>query len=135
MAIVLRSHLNAVALAVNPIPPGESHYHQRAKQRLYDLIAAIGPRIIQMEYVYGNPFNPDFPWKFDVYAELRDGRKIAIEIDGKIGHTSKRSHQKRQAKTEYLADRGIELYAFPTKWVVSKRQLADSLFLEEMRLS
>ena len=120
---------------MNPIPPGESHYHQRAKQRLYDLVKAAGAEIIQMEYVYGNPFTPDYPWKFDVYAEFRDGRKIAIEIDGKIGHTSKRSHQKRQAKTEYLADRGIELYAFPTKWVISRKQLPDSLFYEEMRLS
>jgi hypothetical protein len=135
VAIVLRSHLRSVALVVNPIFPGESHYHQRAKQRLYDLIInASHPQRIAMEYVYGNPFNPEYPWKFDVYAELRDGRKIAIEIDGKIGHTSKRSHQKRQAKKEYLADRGIELYAFPTKWVISSRALADSLFCEEMRL-
>ena len=119
---------------MNPIPHGESHYHQRAKQRLYDLVKAVGAETVQMEYVYGNPFQPDYPWKFDVYAEFRDGRKIAIEIDGKIGHTSKRSHQKRQAKKEYLADRGIELFAFPTKWVISRKQLPDSLFYEEMRL-
>jgi hypothetical protein len=134
-AIVLTSHLRPAVLVVNPIFSGESHYHQRAKQRLYDLIAATGPRIIQMEYVYGNPFNPEYPWKFDVYAELHDGRKIAIEVDGKIGHTSKRSHEKREAKKQYLADRGIELYAFPTKWVISRKQLPDSLFLEEMHLT
>ena len=135
MAIVLRSHRWSAVLVVNPIFSGESHYHQRAKQRLYDLVKEAGAETVQMEYVYGNPFQPDYPWKFDVYAEFRDGRKIAIEIDGKVGHTSKRSHQKRQAKKDYLADRGIELYAFPTKWVRSKAELPDELFLEEMGLN
>ena len=113
---------------------GEGTPHQRAKKRIYDLINATGPRTIGKEYQYPNPFSPDFPWRFDVYAELQDGRKIAIEIDGKIGHTSKRSHQKRQAKKEYLEAVGIELYSFPTKWVAGRRALPDSLFNEELHL-
>ena len=61
-------------------------------------------------------------------------RKFAIEVDGKIGHTSKRSHEKREAKKEYLKTQGITLFGFATKWVVGKEMLADSLFYEELGL-
>jgi hypothetical protein len=86
------------------------------------------------EYQYPNPFSPEFPWRFDIYAELWDNRKIAIEVDGKVGHSSKRSFDKRQAKTNYLASRGIELYGFPTGWVTGRHMLPDCTFLEEMHL-
>jgi hypothetical protein len=135
VAIVLRNPLNPVVPAVNPIPRGEGASHQKAKKRIYDLVNKTGPKTIGMEYMYPNPFSPEFPWRFDVYAELKDGRRIAIEIDGKIGHTSKRSAQKRQAKKEYLQAVGIELYSFPTKWVAGRRMLPDSLFIEEIHLS
>ena len=106
----------------------------RAKQRLYDLVYAVGPRIIVQEYQYPNPFNPEYPWAFDIYAELWDGRKIAIEVDGRIGHTSKRSHEKREAKKEYLKVQGIVLFGFPTKWIIGRDSLPDSLFYEELGL-
>jgi hypothetical protein len=113
---------------------GESRAHLQAKERLYNLVNVIGPKMIVKEYQYPNPFNPEYSWVFDLYAELWNNRKIAIEIDGKIGHSSKRSFEKRQAKTNYLASRGIELYAFPTKWVFSRKELPDSLFYDEMDL-
>ena len=115
---------------MNPILHGEGTSHQKAKKRLYDLIAATGPRIIEQEYIYTNSLDPEFPWRFDVYAELWDGRKIGIEVDGKVGHTSKRSFEKRQAKTYYLASQGIELYGWPTKWIQGRNPLSDMLFLE-----
>jgi hypothetical protein len=114
---------------------GEGNPHMKAKQRLYDLIKSIGPKLIEKEHEFPNPLDANFPFRFDIYAELWDGRKLAVEVDGKIGHTSKRSHQKRQAKKEYLKLHGIELYGFPTKWVVGKRILPDSLYYDEMHLS
>jgi hypothetical protein len=113
---------------------GEGRSHLKAKQRLYNLVNIIGPKYIVQEYQYPNPFSPEFPWRFDIYCELWDDRKIAIEVDGKVGHSSKRSFEKRQAKTNYLASRGIELYGFPTAWVTGKRMLPDCTFLEEMHL-
>ena len=134
MGIVLNSRRESVVPAVNPILSGEGNLHQRAKQRLYDLINATGPKTIEKEYEYPNPFNAQFPWRFDLFCELWDGRKLAIELDGKVGHTSKRSHEKRRAKTTYLKTMGIELYGFPTKWVQGRKQLGDMLFLEELGL-
>lgn len=114
---------------------GESKSHLRAKQRLYNLVNAVGPRTLVQEYQYPNPFNPEYPWQFDIYCELWDGRKIAIEVDGKIGHTSKRSHEKREAKKEYLKTQGIALFGFSTKWIVSRNQLPDHIFMEELGLN
>lgn len=134
MAIVLNSHRARVAVAVNPILHGEGTSHQKAKKRLYNLIAATGPKLIEQEYVYPNPLNEGYPWRFDVYAEFWDGRKIAVEVDGKVGHTSRRSFEKRQLKKLYLKDFGIELYGFPTQWIVSRKALSDMTFLEELGL-
>ena len=54
-----------------------------------------------MEHISHNPSNPtnDPKWeyKFDVYFEL-GGRKVAIEVDDKVGHSSTRSFQKREIK-------------------------------------
>lgn len=113
---------------------GEGKAHLKAKERLYNLVNVIGPKLIVKEYQYPNPFNPEFPWRFDLYVELWNDRKIAIEVNGKVGHSTKHSFDKRQAKTLYLKSRGIELFAFPTKWVSSRNQLSDSLFYEELHL-
>ena len=61
MGIVLNSRRESVVPAVNPILSGEGNIHQRAKQRLYDLIKATGPEIIEKEYDYPNPFDAEFP--------------------------------------------------------------------------
>jgi hypothetical protein len=119
---------------VNRILSGEGSSHQRAKQRLYNLINSIGPKLVEKEHEFPNPLDANFPFRFDIYAELWNGRKLAIEVDGKIGHTSKRSHQKRQIKKEYLKLHGIELYGFPTKWIIGRKPLGDMLFLEELGL-
>jgi hypothetical protein len=123
-------------LVVSPIRirHGEGSSHQKAKQRLYNLINAVGPKMLVQEYQYPNPFCPEFPWVFDIFVELWDGRKFAIEVDGKIGHTSKRSHEKREAKKEYLKTQGIALFGFSTKWIIGKAMLPDSLFYEELNL-
>ena len=133
-AIVLRSLQCRVANAVNPILHGEGLAHQRAKERLYDLISSIGPKIIEKEYEFPNPIYPEYPYHFDLFVELWDGRRIAIEIDGKVGHTSKRAHDKRRAKIAFLKLHGIELFSFPTKWICSRKPLGDSLFLDELGL-
>jgi hypothetical protein len=134
VGIVLNSHRTRVAVAVNPILHGEGTSHQKAKKRLYNLIAATGPKIIQEEYVYPNPVDPAYPWRFDIYCEFWGGRKLAIEVDGSVGHTTKRSHQKRQVKKLYLQTYGIELYGFPTKWVHGRKPVSDMIFLEELGL-
>ena len=119
---------------MNPILHGEGTSHQRAKQRIYDLINATGPKLIEQEHEFPNPIDPQFPWRFDVYCELWDGRKLAIEVDGKVGHTTKRAQKKREARKLYLKEHGIELYAFPTKWLIARKPLPDSLFLKELGL-
>jgi hypothetical protein len=135
VAIVLRSRHNPDASAVNPILHGEGNPHQRSKKRLYSLINTTGQaKLIEKEHEFPNPVDPQFPWKFDVYAELYNGRKIAIEVDGTVGHTSKRSHEKRRAKTSYLKLHGIELFSFPTKWIISRKPVSDMLFLQELGL-
>jgi hypothetical protein len=113
---------------------GEGVNHRKAKARLSDLITAIGPKFIDKEYEYPNPFYPDYPWRFDLYVELWNTRRIAIEIDGKVGHSSKKAKQKREAKIAYLKLQGIELFGFPTPWVWGKRMLPDQLFYEELHL-
>jgi hypothetical protein len=119
---------------VNPILSGEGTSHQKAKKRLYNLIAATGPKLIEQEYVYTNSIDPEYPWRFDLYAEFWNGRKIAVEVDGKVGHSSRRSYEKRRAKKLYLKTYGIELYGFPTKWIIGRKPVADMLFLEELGL-
>ena len=113
---------------------GEGKNHQKAKQRLYNLIKATKPKFIAKEHEYPNPIYPDYPWRFDIYVELHNGRRIAIEIDGKVGHSSKKAKDKRAAKIRYLDLQHIELFGFPTPWVVGKRALPDKLFLEELHL-
>jgi hypothetical protein len=34
----------------------------------------------------------------------------------------------------YLKTYGIELYGFPTKWIIGRKPLGDMLFLEELGL-
>jgi hypothetical protein len=117
-----------------PIYHGEGKAHLKAKARLYDLIKVIGPKFIEKEYEYPNPLYSDYPWRFDIYTELWDGRRIAIEIDGKVGHSSKKAKDKRIAKKSYLELQGIELFAFPTAWVIGKRALPDQLYYDELHL-
>ena len=112
---------------------GEGVNHRKAKQRLYDLITAIRyTKYIAKEYEYPNPFYPDYPWRFDLYFELWNNRKVVIEIDGKVGHSSKKATQKREWKVAWLKTQGIELFAFPTPWVVGKRALPDELYYDEL---
>jgi hypothetical protein len=115
----------------------EAAPHYNAKMRMYNLIQSIKPDLVGTEYVHKNPFNrtgdPKYDYKFDVYFEL-DNRKVAIEIDDKVGHTSKRSSEKRYFKKTFLKSVGIELYAFPRKWVVGRKAFNDAVFLEELRL-
>ena len=113
---------------------GEGKNHQNAKGRLYKLINATNPKFIAKEHEYPNPVYPDYPWRFDIYVELHNGRRLAIEIDGKVGHSSKKAKDKRLAKKKYLKQQGIELFGFPTPWIVGKRALPDDLFLEELHL-
>lgn len=117
----------------------EAAPHYNAKMRMYKLVMSTTPRpdAVEFEYPYKNPFNrdgdPKWDWKFDVYFCL-DNRKVAIEIDDKIGHSSKRSFEKRQVKREFLKSVGIELFGFPRKWIVGKRAFRDDVFLEELHL-
>lgn len=112
---------------------GEGLNHRKAKRRLCNLIEAIGCKFVDTEYEYPNPFYPDYPWRFDIFC-IYHGRHIAIEIDGKVGHSSKKAKDKRAAKIRYLKQQDIELFAFPTAWVYSRKQLPDSLFIEELHL-
>ena len=115
---------------------GEGPNHRKAKARLYELIKTIAPNIIGREFEYPNPFHPDYPWRFDLYFEIwAKKRKVAIEIDGKVGHSSKKAKEKRAAKIKYLNKQGIELFAFPTAWVVGKRALPDQLYYDELHLA
>ena len=104
---------------------------------MYNLIQSTKPDLVATEYPYKNPFNrdgdPKWDWKFDVYFSLGN-RKVAVEIDDKVGHTSKRSFQKRQEKKNYLKSVGIELFGFPRKWVVGRRAFNDDVFLEELHV-
>jgi hypothetical protein len=117
----------------------EAAPHYNAKMRMYALVMSTEPkpRILNMEHVYTNPFNEtgdsNYDWRFDVYFESKY-RKVAIEIDDKVGHTSKRSFQKRQAKKIYLNAVGVELFGFPRKWVVGRKAFNDDVFLEELHL-
>ena len=113
---------------------GEGSSHRKAKARLFGLISVIGPKYLALEYEYPNPFYPEWPWRFDLYFELWNGRKMAIEIDGKVGHSSKKAKEKRAAKIRYLKLQGIELFGFPTPWVWGQRMLPDQLFYEELHL-
>jgi hypothetical protein len=104
---------------------------------MYRVIELLNPSVLDTEYPYHNPENvdndPKWDWKFDVYFEIGE-RKIAIEIDGKKGHNSKKSKEKRDKKIEYLRTQGIELYAWSPKWINGKKKLPTELFLEEMNL-
>lgn len=115
----------------------EAAPHYNAKMRMYNLIQSIKPDLVGTEYVHKNPFNrtgdPKYDWKFDVYFELGN-RKVAIEVDDKIGHSSRRSFEKREQKRNYLKSVAIELFAFPRKWIVGKHAYDDDVFLEELRL-
>jgi hypothetical protein len=114
---------------------GEGLNHRKAKRRLFDLIVKLpGINSIDLEHEFPNPMYPDYPWYFDIFVELHNGRRIAIEIDGKVGHSSKKAKDKRVAKKAYLELVGIELFAFPTPWVFGRKQLPDELFLEELHL-
>jgi hypothetical protein len=98
-------------------------------------VSFVQPAKVELEYEYANPFNANWPWRFDLYFELANGRKVAVEIDGKVGHSSYRAKKKREAKIAYLKSKGIELFAFPTPWVYGRKMLPDLLFYEEMHLA
>jgi hypothetical protein len=104
---------------------------------MLELIKSINPDKVDVEYIYRNPFNrtadPKYDWKFDVYFEL-GRRKVAIEVDDKVGHSSTRSFEKREAKRVFLKSVGIELFAWPRKWIIGKRAYSDDVFIEELRL-
>ena len=106
---------------------GEGPNHQKAKDRLYKLIKATGSKFIAKEHEYPNPFYPDYPWRFDIFC-IYHGRHIAIEIDGKVGHSSKKAKDKRAAKKKYLEQQGIELFGFPTPWVWGSAHYPTSYF-------
>ena len=122
----------------------EGKAHLKAKQRLRRLLERTDPKpfFIEEEFVYHNPrntdYNPKYEFRFDIFGAWppeKGGLKIAIEVDGKIGHYSPRSYKKREHRTAYLKTQGIELYGFPTQWITGKKALPDSLFYEEMHLA
>ena len=107
----------------------------KGKDRLYKLIKATRPKFIAKEHEYPNPFIPTTHGALISIVELDNGRRIAIEIDGKVGHRLKKAKDKREAKKRYLELQRIELFAFPTPWVISKRSnYPTELFLEELHL-
>ena len=116
---------------------GESQQHFNAKLRLKDLLLKCTPPpdYIVDEYEYPNEQPGKWPYRFDVFASWDSGLKIAIEVDGKVGHYSPRSYKKREHRAAYLRSKGIELYGYPTQWLVGKKALPDSLFYEEMHLA
>lgn len=116
-------------------PPNSKEPHVKAQRRMYDMIKQeLNPQEITLEKIYLNPWNrtgdPKYDWKFDVYFNYF-GRKIAIEIDDK--HKLTRTVlKKREHKINYLATKEIELFAFPRKWIVGKKVLPLTAFIEEM---
>lgn len=133
----------------------EGPRHLNAKTRLYNLVLDTEPRpdLIETERIYPNPKNltgdKKWDWKFDVYFEVIDPfnsvseppafRKVALEVDGQnkdgeVGHNSKKSKEKRDFKLEYLKSKGIELYAWPRRWIIGRKALPDEDFLSELKL-
>ena len=58
---------------------------------------------------------------------------IVIEVDGKDGHSSKRSYTNREFKKEFCNQKGFRFFAFPTKWIVGENKLDVETFLEEIK--
>lgn len=118
---------------------GEGEPHSKAKLRLFKIVSDTDPEpvLVDTEYQYSNPFNKDYPWRFDCYFEViypnGNIRKVALEVDDKF-HNTYKSRKKREHKIEYLKTKGIELFAWPRKWIIGKDAYEDQVFLEELHL-
>ena len=90
---------------------GEGPNHRKAKTRLCELIKAIGCKFVDTEYEYPNPFYPDYPWRFDIFC-IYHGRHIAIEIDGKVGHSSKKLKINERQRKNILSSKALNYLHF-----------------------
>jgi hypothetical protein len=117
--------------------PNSKEPHRKAQERMYLMVYNIPfTESCTLEKIYPNPWNrtgnPEYDWKFDVYFEYHD-RKVAIEVDDKHKLTH-RVIKSREHKINYLRLHGIELFAWPRKWIIGRDALDDDIFLTELRL-
>ena len=109
---------------------------------------------------YGYECKTDFPFRtgtrvekyyFDVYAEKSNCNgwfyisktialpiwnmfdTIVIEVDGKIGYSTKRAYYNRQVKKEFCRQHDFRFFEFPTNWIVGENKLDKESFLEEIK--
>ncbi len=118
-------------------PPNSKPPHRKAQERMLFMVSDTPfTENCTLEKIYPNPWNrsgdPKYDWKFDVYFEYHD-RKIAIEVDDKHRLTH-RVIKSREHKIKYLKEQGIELFAWPRKWIIGNKPLDDEVFLAELRI-
>ena len=60
---------------------------------------------------------------------------IVVEIDGSVGHSTKKAFANRKIKKQFCKEKGIRFFEFPTKWLVGRKAVSlDFLARKEFKL-
>jgi hypothetical protein len=114
----------------------ESDKHYKAKNRAKNILwSALGcVNCSTEESQQGVSFDEEKTWSFDAYGELTI--KIAIEIDGKVGHGTKRTIAKDKYRNQdNLSRNDVYTVRFSTDDLVGKKALSEDEIISEIQHS
>ena len=117
------------------MPGNESPKHWTAKLVLQKILLENDYSIIDDEFALEtiNTIIGERDYIIDLFAEdNKDGIRYAFELDGKVGHSTKRDLYKMKIRDGALLEIGIKTIRLKTNDLVGKKKQAVSLILEEI---
>lgn len=116
--------------------------HIDAKTRLVRLLQSRGINAVMeksnpLRIDRGNGTKVTIPYQYDVYFEINEKVGVAIEVDGRRGHSTTQAHYQdslRDSAGMKIRPMGpfVLTIRLPTPWLVGPGALADNDILEEI---
>ncbi len=121
--------------------PGESLQHFHGKMRVAQLLCdnlftevevEKEVRNQEVEIIGGNIL---VTYWFDVFGISKEGKELAVEVDGKEGgqgHYTKWAQHKGNRRDNHFLEKKVTTVRFSTKDLIGKKALPDATILEQI---
>ena len=112
----------------------ESLKHWDAKAALTKILLLNGYSLVQDEYALKtiNTVVGERDYTIDLFAEDKAGKRYAFELDGKVGHSTKRDFYKMKIRDEALLVLGIRTVRLSVDDVVGRKKQPLEVILDEI---
>ena len=112
----------------------ESEKHWDAKAALTKILLLNDYSLVIDEYALRtiNTVVGERDYTVDLFAEDKEGKRYAFELDGKVGHSTKRDFYKMKIRDEALLTLGIQTIRLGVDDVVGRKKQPLKLILKEI---